>query len=173
MEPSVTAARDPGPGNGHLYSQLATRLGSLAIILPIHLYLLLLESMFATVYHNYHTYAYMAERWRTCPYTIIAFSVNGYVLLTGFHEFTPIPTRHIIQSTIEITALKMTYRSMIIESTDIDRFIIQLSTLMAAEKSSETICHTRRVTGDDDSYHDYRTPLFDPANERNRIRSRY
>jgi len=61
----------------------------------------------------------------------------------------------------------MTYRIMITESTDIDRFIIQLSTLMAAEKSTETICHTRRVTGDDNSYHDYRTRRFDPANERN------
>jgi len=69
----VTAARDPGPSNGHLYSQLATRVRSLAIILPIHLYLLSLESTFATIYHNYHTYAYKAERWRTCPYTIIAF----------------------------------------------------------------------------------------------------
>jgi len=45
--------------------------------------------MFATVYHNYHTYAYKAERWRTCPYTMIAFSVNGYVSLTGFYEFYP------------------------------------------------------------------------------------
>jgi len=66
---NVMAARDPGPGNGHLYSQLATRLRSLATILPIHLYLLSLESTFATVYHNYHTFAYKAERWRTCPYT--------------------------------------------------------------------------------------------------------
>jgi len=73
-----------------LYSQLAMRLRSLVIILPIHLYLLSLESTFATVYHNYHTYAYKAERWRTCPYTIIAFSVNGYVSLTGFTSFTPI-----------------------------------------------------------------------------------
>jgi len=73
-----------------LYSRLATRLRSLAIILPIHLYLLSLESTFATVYHNYHTYAYKAERWRTCPDTMIAFSVNGYVSLTGFTSFTPI-----------------------------------------------------------------------------------
>jgi hypothetical protein len=34
---------------------------------------------------------------------------------------------------------------MITASTDIDRFIIQLSTLMAAEKSSETNWRTRRV----------------------------
>jgi len=156
-----------------LYSGLATRLRLLAIFLPIHLYILSLESTFATVYHNYHTYAYQAERWCTCPYTIIAFSVNGYVSLTGFHKFNPLPTCHIIKSTIEITSLKTTYRIMITESTDIDRFIIQLSTLMAAEKSSETIGHTRCVSGDDDSYHDYRTQLFDPANERNRIRSRY
>jgi len=66
----------------------------------------------------------------------------------------------------------MTYRSMITASTDIDRFIIQLSTLMAAEKSSETYSRTSRVTGDEDNYHDCRPRLFDPANERNRIRSR-
>ena len=134
-----------------LYSQLATRPRSLAIILPIHLYLLSLESTFATVFHNYHTYDYKAERWRTCPYTIIALSVNGYVSLTGFHEFTLIPTRLIIQSTLEITALKTTYQSMITASTDIYRFIIQLSTLMGAEKSSETNSRMRRVTGDDDN----------------------
>ena len=65
---NVMATRDCGRVTAILYSQLATRLRSLAIILPIHLYLLSLESMFATVYHNYHTYAYKAERWRTCPY---------------------------------------------------------------------------------------------------------
>jgi len=61
---------------------------------------------------------------------------------------------------------------MITASTDIDRFISQLSTLMAAEKSWETNSRTRRVTGNDETYHDYRPRLFDPANERNRIRSR-
>jgi len=75
-------------------------------------------------------------------------------------------------STIDITALKTTYRSMITASTDIDRFIIQLSALMAVEKTSENNSRTRRVTGDDENYHDYRPRLFDPANERNRIRSR-
>jgi len=35
---------------------------------------------------------------------------------------------------------------MITASMDIDRFINQLSTLMAADKSSETNCRTRRVT---------------------------
>jgi hypothetical protein len=69
------------------------------------------------------------------PYTIIAFSVNGYVSLTGFTSFTPLPTRHIIQSKIEITALKTTYRSMITARKDINHLIIQLSTLMAPEKS--------------------------------------
>jgi len=139
----------------------------------MYLYLLSLESTFATVYHNYHTYAYKAERWRMCPYTILAFSVNGYVSLTGFHEFTPILTHQIMQSTIEITALKTTYRSIFTTSTDIDCFIIQLSTLMAAEKSSETNGRMRRVTSNGDNYHDYRLRVFDPANERNGIRSRY
>jgi len=87
----------------------------------------------------------MAERWRMCPYTIIAFSVNGYVSLTAFTSFTPLPTRHFIKSIIEITPLTTTYRSMITAITDIDLFIIQLSTLMAAEKSSETNWRTRRV----------------------------
>jgi len=87
----------------------------------------------------------------------------------GFHEFTPLPTRRIIQSTIEITSYKTTYRSMITASTDIDRFIIQLTTLIAAEKSSETDSCTRPVTGDVENNHDYRPRLFDPANERNGI----
>jgi len=65
---NVTATRDCGRVTAILYSRLATRLRSLAIILPINLYLLSLESTFATVYHNYHTYAYKAERWRTRPY---------------------------------------------------------------------------------------------------------
>jgi len=58
---------------------------------------------------------------------------------------------------------------MITASTDIDRFITQLSTLMAAEKSSETDSPTRRVTGDDDNYQAYRPRLFELANERNPI----
>jgi hypothetical protein len=63
--------------------------------------------------YNYHLYAYEAERWRMCPYTIIAFSVNGYILLMGFREFTPFPTCDIIESTIENTALQTIYRSII------------------------------------------------------------
>jgi len=92
-----------------LYSRLATSLRSLAIILPIHLHLLSLASTFATVSYNYQTYAYEAERRRTCPYIIIAFSVNGCVSLTGFREFTPLPTRRIIKSTFEITAFQTRY----------------------------------------------------------------
>jgi len=68
---NVTATRGCGRVTAILYSRLATRLRSLAIILPIHLYLLSLESTFATVYHNYHTYAYKAERWRMCPYSVL------------------------------------------------------------------------------------------------------
>jgi hypothetical protein len=56
---------------------------------------------------------------------------------------------------MEITALNTTYRSMITARTEIDRFNIQLSTLMAAEKSSETNSRTRRITSNDDNYHDY------------------
>jgi len=46
----VTAARDPGRVKAVLYSRLATSLRSLAIILPIHLYLLSLASTSATVF---------------------------------------------------------------------------------------------------------------------------
>jgi len=91
----------------------------------------------------------------------------------GISRVYPLPTRHILLSTFEITALKMTYRSMVTARKDIDRLIIQFSTLMVAEKSSETNSRTRRVTGDGDNYHDYRPRLYDPAIERNRIRSRY
>jgi len=56
---------------------------------------------------------------------------------------------------------------MITASMDINRFIIQLSTLMAAQKSSETNCRMRHFTGNGDNYHDYRLRVFDPANEKN------
>jgi len=62
---------------------------------------------------------------------------------------------------------------MITASPDINCFIIQLSTLMAAEKSWETNSRMRRVTSDNDNYQDYRPRLLDPANERNRIQSTY
>jgi hypothetical protein len=70
---------------------------------------------------------------------------NGHVSLTGFTSFIPLLTRHCIMSKIEIPALKRTNRGMITASMDIDRFIIQLSTLMAEGKSSETNWHTRHV----------------------------
>jgi len=153
-----------------LYSRLAASLRSLAIILPIHLHLLSLASRFATVSYDYHTYAYEAERRRTCPDTILAFSVNGYVSLTGLREFTRSPTHHITMSTIETTAFQTRYRSLTTASMDHDCYNIQLSLLMAAEKSSETNWRRRRVTGNDDNYHEYWTTLFDSAYERNRIR---
>jgi len=68
-------------------------------------------------------------------------------------------------STIEITALKPTYRRMISASMNIDHYIIQFSTLMAAEKSSETNWRTRRITGNDNNYHDYCPRLLDSAND--------
>jgi len=46
----ITATRDCGRVTAILYSRLATRLRCLAIILPIHRYLLSLKSTFATVY---------------------------------------------------------------------------------------------------------------------------
>jgi len=103
------AARDPGQVMASQYSRLAMSLRSLAIIL-LYIY---------TYYHshprlqpysnNCHMYAYEAERWRTCPYTIIACSVNGCVSLTGFREFTPFRMRDTIESTIGNTALQTRY----------------------------------------------------------------
>jgi hypothetical protein len=153
------------------YSRLAMSLESLEIILPIPLHLLSLAFTFATVTYNYHTYGYENERRRTFPYTMIAVSVNGYVSRTGSRDYTPVPTRHIIKSTIETTAFHTQYRSMSTASTDLDHFNIQLSPLMTAEKSSETNCRTRLVTsGEEDIYPEYRKQLFLPANKGNRIR---
>ena len=96
-----------------LYSRLATSLRSLPIIL-LYIYTYYHSHPRLQLYsYNYHPYAYEAERWRTCPYTIIAFSVNGYVSLTEFREFTPFPTRDTMESTIEKTALQTGYRSII------------------------------------------------------------
>ena len=111
-------------------------------------------------------YAYKAERWLMCPHTIITFSVNEYLSLTGFMSFTPLLPRHLIKSTIEITALKTTYRSTITASSDIDCFIIQLSILTASEKSAETNWCTRRVAT---MMTIITSTVFDPTNKRNRI----
>jgi len=154
-----------------LYCWLATSLRSLAIILPIHQLLRSLGSTFAPVWYNSHTYAYEAERRCTCHYTIIAFSINGYVSLMGFREFTRLPMRHLMKSTIETAAFKTRYQSMITARTDLDHFINQLSNVMVSRISSETNLHMRRVTGGkDDNCHEYKPRLFDPANVRNRIR---
>jgi hypothetical protein len=69
---NVTAALDLGRVMAILYSWLATSLRSLAIMFPIYVHLLSLASTFATVSYNYETYAYEAERWRTCPYNATA-----------------------------------------------------------------------------------------------------
>ena len=61
---------------------------------------------------------------------------------------------------------------MITASTEINRFTIQVSTLMAAEISSGTNSRMRRVTGDDDNSHDYRPRVINPANEGIQIRLR-
>jgi len=149
-----------------LYSRLATSLRSLAIIL-LYLY---------TYYHshprlqpysyNYNPYAYEAERRRTCPYTIIAFSVKGYVSLMGFREFTPFSDAwyHEVNNW-EYSPPNEISKHHYCEAPSVDQFIIQLSH-MRAVKSSTTNWRTRRVTSNDDD-HEYRTRLFDPANERN------
>jgi len=60
-----------------LYSRLAMRLWSVAIIIHIHLYLILLESTFETIYHNSHLYAYKAKCWCSCPYKSTVHSSTG------------------------------------------------------------------------------------------------
>jgi len=74
---SVTAARDPGRVTAILYRRLATSHRSLAIILPRHIYMYYHWHARLQPYSNkYHTYTHEAERRHTCPYSIIALSVN-------------------------------------------------------------------------------------------------
>ena len=146
-----------------LYSQLTTRLRSLAIIILIHLYLLSLESRFATVYHNHHTYAYQAERWRTCPYTIIAVSVNGYISLTGFTSFTPI--RHVTYEFARIDSELQQSSKELIAYGRLRRVQIPTAALSTHCRSLHDRCTPK---------HDTMTTIitntgFDPTNERNRI----
>ena len=64
--------------------------------LTLHLYIYYHSSRRLQPYPpNYRLYRYAAASWRTRPYTIIAFSVNGCISLTGFADdtFTPFPTR--------------------------------------------------------------------------------
>jgi len=121
------------------------------------------ESTLAAIYYLFTyigTFGYM------CPYTIITFSVNGYVLLTGFPSFTPLPTHDNIMSTIVITTFKITYRCINTAGLDIDHFIFRLSTLTAAEKSSETNGRMRR---DATIMIVITSTGLDPINESNRI----
>jgi hypothetical protein len=51
----------------------------------------------------------------------------------------------------------MPYETVITASTDIDHSLIQLSTLMAVQKGSETTGRTTHVAGNDYDNHTYRT----------------
>jgi hypothetical protein len=155
-----------------LCCRLATTLRSLAIILPMHLFNI-------TRVHVCNCIPLITIRTHTRPnigvraHTLFSLLRNRIFFAHGIYEFYPLPTRKIIKSTIVITPFKTTYRSMITASTAINRCIIHLSTLMAAEKSLETNLRTRHITADDDNYHEYRPRQFTPANERNLVRSRY
>jgi len=154
------------------YSRVPMRLRSLVIILPIHPYLISLDCTFATVYHNYHSYSYQAECWHMCPYTIIASSVNGYVALTAFREFTPVsePQPHV---TIKISTFQIHFgKHDHCRAWSLNQFNIRLSQEKAPVLSSETNWCIARVTSNDDDDHNYRPRLFTPADERNQIRSR-
>jgi len=78
-----------------------------------------------------------------------------------------------MKSTIEITAVKPTFHSIIAASTDIDHFSFQLNYLGAEENISEAIWRTRCVTTNDDNYQDHRLQPFHPANWRNQIQLTY
>jgi len=71
--------------------------------------------------------------WRVCPFTDVR---HHYVKNWDY-------------------CLQMTYRSMITLSTDIDHCILQLSSLMAAEKFSETHWLTRHVTSNGNDFYEY------------------
>jgi len=105
---------------------------------------------------NGHTHTDEAECQCKCLSATIMFLLNGYVLLTGIMSFTSLLMGYIPMYSIEITVFKMTYSCMATARMDIDSFIIQSNTLMAAEKHSETNGYTRHVTSNDDNDYDYR-----------------
>jgi len=112
IDKTVIVARDPGRVTAILYIRLAMSFSSLVMIL-LYIYTYYHSQPCLQPYsYNYHTYAYEAERWRTCPYSIIHFSVNGYVSLMGFRDLPLFPTRDITKSKIENTALQMRYQSI-------------------------------------------------------------
>ena len=99
-----------------LYSRLAMRLRSLAIVLPIYIYICChSHPRLQPDSYNYDTSTYEAERRHTCPYIFIAWAVCGYVSLMGLRvdEFTPFLTRDTIKSTIESTVFKTIYQTII------------------------------------------------------------
>jgi len=87
-----------------------------------------------------------------CANTIIAVSLNGYVLLTVCRKFHALPTRHNINSTIETTAFETRSRGVITANPVLDRFILHLSYSMSARMCPETNAHTSRVTGGEDDH---------------------
>jgi len=111
--------------------------------------------MFATVYHSYHIYACNAQCWHKCPCTSVSVGVHRKVSLKEFMSFTAILTCYIIKSTVNTSAFRMTYWSMITVTTDIESSIIQLSSLMKAEKSSNIKSLQRNVTCDATNYYDH------------------
>lgn len=67
-----------------------------------------------------------------CALRLLSVLSNRYFSRTGFTSYTTLRKHHIMQSTIEIKALQMTYWSVVNTRTDIDRIMIRLNTLMAA-----------------------------------------
>jgi len=81
------------------------------------------------------------------PYTIIAFSVNGYASLTGFASL-PLFRRARIRSQQFDNALRHESRYLpIIRATSLKTFILQSGELSRAETISKMHLAARRVTG--------------------------
>jgi len=88
-----------------------------------------------------------AGRWRMLPYTNIAFSVNGYVSLTGLASL-PLLRRRRIRSQQCENALRHESRYLpITRATNLQTFILQPGELSTAETISEIHSAARRITG--------------------------
>lgn len=84
----VRVGSDPGRGNSHsiwLARHKTSSTSDKLVYISNNFHSSLRSPLYTDISHMY---AYKGECWCTCPYTIIAFSVNGYVLFTAFDSLS-------------------------------------------------------------------------------------
>jgi len=101
-------------------------------------------------------YAHKAEHWHMCPYIIIAYSVNGYILLTECMSFTPWPMSYVRKSTIKTTTFKIRQMKHGYCQHGYWSFHYSIEHPDGSREEFSTNWQMRRIADNDDNYHEYR-----------------